>query len=67
MGDGLRFGWHFSLPTQVYSRIRQRQAGDCVIPKTIQRGGILCTWSSEGYLLNDNDNDDDTDYDGDSK
>ena len=39
MGDGLRFSWHFSLPTRVYSRIRQRQAGDCVIPKTIQREG----------------------------
>ena len=34
-------------------------------PKRFRERGIICTWSSEGYLLNDNDNDDDTDYDGD--
>ena len=35
-------------------------------PKRFREWGIICTWSSEGYLLNDNDNGDDTDYDDDS-
>ena len=34
-------------------------------PKRLRERGIICTWSSEGYLLNDNDNDDDTGHDGD--
>ena len=36
-------------------------------PKRFRERGIICIWSSEGYLLNDNDNDDDTGHDGDGK
>ena len=34
-------------------------------PKRFREWGIICTWSGQGYLLNDNDNGDDTDHDGD--